>query len=79
MKHNLKRILPIFLAIVVILSVAWYLFSYDPEFTRDMLLEQARACDERGDHGTAAWLYNLAYQQSTDNDAVAIELAEKYV
>ena len=40
MKHNLKRILPIFLAIVVILSVAWYLFSYDPEFTRDMLLEQ---------------------------------------
>ena len=42
MKHNLKRILPIFLAIVVILSVAWYLFSYDPEFTRDMLLEQAR-------------------------------------
>lgn len=79
MKHNLKRILPIFLAIVVILSVVWYLFSYDPEFTRDMLLEQARACDERGDHGTAAWLYNLAYQQSTDNDAVAIELAEKYV
>lgn len=78
MKYNLKRILPIFMAIVVIASLAWYLLSYDPEFTRDMLLRQARICDDRGDHSTAAWFYNLAYQQSDDNAAVAIELAEKF-
>ena len=37
MKSSLKRILPILLAILVLLSAVWYLFVYDRAFTRDLL------------------------------------------
>lgn len=78
MKRTLKRILPILLAIVVICSIIWYLFVYDRDFTRDMLLRQARYFESKGNHSAAAWLYNQAYLQAEDNEGVAIELAEQF-
>ena len=78
MKRILRRILPILLVIVVICSIAWYLFVYDREFTRDVLLTSARYFDERGNHNFAAWLYRQAYLQSDNNEQVAIELAEQF-
>ena len=77
MKDKLKRLLPILLAIVVIASIAWYLFVYDRDFTRDMLIDQARYCESQSKHSLAAWFYNLAYIQSGEDDDVAIELAEQ--
>ena len=78
MNRMLKRILPILLVIVVICSIAWYLFVYDKEFTRDALLTSARYFDDRGNHNFAAWLYRQAYLQTDNNETVAIELAEQF-
>jgi internalin A len=78
MYKSLKRMLPIFLGIVIICSLVWYLFSYDQDFTRDMLLYQARNFEEQGNHSAASWLYELAYQQSGRDETVAIELAERF-
>ena len=78
MKRILKVIVPILLTIAVIFSIGWYLLKYDPEFTRDLLVYQARIFDEQGNHNVATWFYNLAYQQSGNDETVAIELAEQY-
>ena len=78
MKSSLKRILPILLAILVLCSVVWYLFVYDRVFTRDLLLWQARLCENNNRHSLAAWFYQQAYSQSDDNQEVAIELAEQF-
>lgn len=78
MNKSLKRILPIILVIVIIASVIWYLFVYDRDFTRDVLLYQARFFENRGSHKVASWFYDQAYRQSDDNAAVAIELAEQF-
>lgn len=78
MKKAVKVILPILLTLAILLSIGWYLFVYDTEFTRDMLLSGARHFEARGDHSTAAWFYDLAYDQAGDNDAVAIELARQH-
>lgn len=79
MKHNLKRILPILLAIIVILSIIWYLFIYDRDFTRDMLTDCARHFESRGNHAYASWLYDVAYSYSGGNDDVAIEMADQFL
>ena len=78
MKKTVKILVPILLALTVIASIIWYLFQYDPGFTQDMLLRRARLADERGNHGVAAWFYDLAYRQSDEDEAVAIELAEQF-
>ena len=78
MKRIVKRILPIFLVLLVLLSIGWYLFVYDTAFTRDFLVNQARYFDNMGNHSVAAWLYDLAYRQSGNDDHVAIELAEHF-
>lgn len=78
MKKTIRIILPIILALVIILCMIWYLFVYDREFTRDMLLHCARYSESKGDHSAAAWFYDKAYSQTGDNDAVAIELASQY-
>ena len=78
MKKTIGIILSIILSVAIILCTAWYLLVYDRAFTRDMLLTFARYSESHGNHGTATWFYNLAYSQSGDNDAVAIELAEQY-
>lgn len=78
MKKTIRILIPIFLAAAILLCTAWYLFVYDRDFTRDVLVSCARYCEQQGDHNTAAWFYNAAYAQSGNNDAVAIELARQY-
>ena len=75
MKKVVKIILPILLSLTILLSIGWYLFIYDTEFTRDVLLSSARYFESEGNHSLAAWFYDMAYDQADDNDAVAIELA----
>ncbi len=79
MKKTLRILLPIILALAILLCLTWYLFIYDREFTRDLLLDCARYCEDNGNHAAATWFYNRAYYQANDNDAVAIELAEQYM
>lgn len=78
MKRVLKVSIPFLLAIAVIVSIGWYLMEYDPDFTRDMLVSQARIMEDQGNHTLATWFYKLAYQQSGNDEAVALELAEQY-
>ena len=78
MKSSFKRILPILLVIVTLCSILWYLFIYDQDFTKDMLLQQARFFEQQGHHNVASWLYSTAYRQSGNNQDVAIELAEQF-
>ncbi|MBO5837448.1 MAG: leucine-rich repeat domain-containing protein [Oscillospiraceae bacterium] len=78
MKKTLKILLPILLAIVIVICSCWYLFVYDREFTRDVLVGFARVSESNGSHSVAAWFYQLAYAQAGNNDAVACELAQQY-
>ena len=78
MKKFLRAFVPIVLVLAIIACLGWYLFIYDRELTRDILLQGARHFDSRREHETAAWFYNMAYRQAGDNDAVAIELAEQH-
>lgn len=78
MKRFLRVLIPVLLSLAVIISIGWYLFEYDPGFTRDMLVSQARYLDESGNHSMATWFYTLAYRQSGNDEQVALELAEQY-
>ena len=78
MKSSLKRILPILLAILVLCSIFWYLFVYDRNFTRDLLLWSAQTLEQNGNHSAAVWFYRQAYVQSGDDQAVAIALARQF-
>lgn len=79
MRKVLKCILPLLIAIAILVSIGWYLFIYDREFTRDVLLSAARVCNEYGYREFSSWLYDQAYRQSDDSAAVAIELARRYI
>lgn len=79
MNRFIKRIFPILLALLIVASTGWYLLEYDPDFTRDILLQQARSLEENGNRTAAVWLYNLAYEHFGSNDEVAIELANKFI
>ena len=76
MKNFFKVIVPIILVLAIIACIGWYLFIYDRDFTRDMLLKGARYFDEQGNHTISGWFYDQAYFQAENNDEVAIELAE---
>jgi len=78
MKKALKILLPILLAIAVIGCMIWYLFVYDREFTRDVLLSQARYQESQGNYDMAAWFYDRAYDHANQDEDVAIELANQY-
>ncbi len=78
MKKALRILIPLLLTICIIACAAWYLLVYDQAFTRDLLLRQARNFENMGNHKIAAWFYDVAYYQSSNDDAVAIELAEQY-
>ncbi len=79
MKRALRIIIPILLTIAIIACAVWYLMVYDRAFTRDLLLTGARSFEASGNHKIAAWLYDVAYYQSSNEDSVAIELAEQYM
>ena len=78
MKKALRTLVPLLLAVAVLVSMAWYLLIYDREFTKEMILWTARTLEEDGRHEAAAWFYDLAYSHSSQEDAVAIELAQQY-
>lgn len=79
MNRALRIIIPIMLCIVLLCFAAWYLLVYDQEFTKELLLTQARNFERAGNHKAAAWMYDLCYYQSSQDDNVAIELAQQYV
>ncbi len=78
MKKALKVIVPLLLFALIVASIGWYLFVYDRDFTRDMLLGQARYQSDLGNTKLSSWFYNLAYTQSGQDKNVAIELASQY-
>ena len=78
MKRMLKRMVPLLLAVGILLSIGWYLLVYDREFTRDVLISQARFFDSRGNKDFATQLYDLAYDYTGRDEDVAIELANQY-
>ncbi len=78
MKKAIRVIIPLILILAIIICIGWYLFIFDREFTRDMLLYGARYFDNTGNHVISSWFYDRAYEQAGDNDAVAIELAEQH-
>lgn len=78
MKLFLKRCVPFFVALGILASIGWYLLVYDREFTRDILISQARHLDSMGNPDWAAKLYDLAYDYTGKSEDVAIELANQY-
>ena len=78
MNHSTKRIIAAILALAVLGSAVWYIFIYDRDFARDMLLSQARYLDSNGKSDVAAWFYDQAYVFADNDEDVAIELANQY-
>ncbi len=78
MKTVFKIFIPILLALAIIACLGWYLFVYDRDFTRDVLLSGARYCDRNGHTTLSGWFYDRAYDMAKDNDSVAIELAMQH-
>lgn len=78
MKRFIHKILPLLMSVVIVLCIGWFLFQFDPGFTCDFLLRQARWFEEKGNHSAAVWCYDLAYKQSNGSDEVAIELAHQF-
>lgn len=78
MKKFFRVLIPIILVLAIIACIGWYLLIYDRDFTRDMLLHSARFFDKQGSHSLSSWFYDKAYEQASDNDSVAIELAEQH-
>ena len=78
MKKAIKIIVPLVMIIAIIASIGWYLFVYDRDFTRDMLLNQARYYSDTRNEKLASWLYGLAYEYTSQDENIAIELANQY-
>ncbi len=78
MKRFFKILVPVLLALLIVGSIFWYLFSYDRDFTRDILLSQARFQDLHGNSRLSGWFYDMAYDFSGQDENVAIELANQY-
>ena len=78
MKRFLRIFVPLLLTVVVIFSLGWYFFRFDPDLTRDILISQARYMDGQGNHAMASWFYHMAYRQSGNDETIALELAEQY-
>ncbi|MBR5125144.1 MAG: leucine-rich repeat domain-containing protein [Oscillospiraceae bacterium] len=79
MKKFLRFLVSLLLVAVIVASIGWYLFVYDRDFTRDMLLSQARYNDLYGNSRLSSWFYDLAYEHSGRDENVAIELANQYI
>lgn len=78
MKKFIRIAVPTLMVLFIIATIGWFLFDYDRDFTRDMLLREARLNDMRGNSGISAWFYKMAYAHSGNDEAVAIELANQY-
>jgi len=78
MKKFIKFFVPLVMVIAIIASIGWYLFIYDRDFTRDVLLDQARYYSDSGNDKMASWFYSLAYDHTSQDQNIAIELANRY-
>ncbi len=78
MKRFLKIFVPVMMVIAILFSIGWYLIKYDPAFTQDMLISLARKSEDAGNLELAIWFYERAYEQSNNDDTVALELAEQF-
>lgn len=78
MKKTMRFLVPVLLAALIVVSCGWYLFVYDRDFTRDMLLQQARYNDLNNNPKLSSLFYDLAYEHSGQDENVAIELANQY-
>ena len=78
MDKFMKRFIPILLAISVIACAIWYVYVYDRDFARDVLLSHARYLDSNGKQDLATWFYDQAYAFADNDEDVAIELAQQY-
>ena len=78
MKKFFKVIVPILMALLILASLVWYGFVYDRDFTRDILLKQARYWSTHGQVKLSSWFYDLAYEHSGQSNNVAIELANQF-
>lgn len=78
MKKFFRFLVSLLLLAAIVISIGWYLFVYDRDFTRDALLSQARYNDLYGNSRLSSWFYNLAYEHSGRDENVAIELANQY-
>ncbi len=78
MKNAARRIVPVLLVLLILASLVWYIFVYDPGLTRDLLLSQARYHSTKGNAKLSSWFYDLAYKQTGQDDIVAIELANQF-
>lgn len=78
MRKAIRILIPVMLALLILVSVFWYLFDYDRVFTRDALLSQARFHDLHGNSRLSSWFYGLAYDFSGHDEDVAVELASQY-
>ncbi len=79
MKKALRVIVPLVLALSIVACAAWYFLIYDPGFTKELLLSQARKFESSGHYKVSAFIYDIAYYQSSQDDDVAIELAQQYL
>lgn len=79
MKKALRVIVPLLLALALIACAAWYFLVYDQAFTKELLLDHARKFEASGHYKISAFLYDVAYHQSSEDDDVAIELAQQYL
>lgn len=79
MKKALRIIVPLLLALTLIACAAWYFLIYDQAFTKELLLDHARRFEASGNYQISAFLYDVAYYQSSQDDDVAIELAQQYL
>lgn len=78
MKKLTHFLVPLLLFTLIVVSMGWYLFSYDREFTRDTLLSQARFQNQHGNSRLSSLFYNAAYSFSGHDENVATELANQY-
>lgn len=78
MKKVFNIVIPFLLVVLILASLFWYCFIYDRNFTRDMLLSQARYHSTDGNPKIASWFYDRAYELSGQDDDVAIELANQF-
>lgn len=79
MKSFFRFVVTLLLLALIVGSIGWYLLVFDRDFTRDMLLKQARFYDSHNNPQISAWFYNLAYAHSGNDETVAIELANQYM
>lgn len=78
MKKAIRVLVTLILVIAIIGSAAWYLLVYDRDFTRDILLYQARSLEASGNHKLAAFFYDITYDFADNGEEIAIELATQY-